>query len=615
MEVRPARSVRTPQEAWCAAGATGMRSVRGSTPMARQDAVIVGKRRARSGRCRASRKTWSVPAARSCRKMPFATTSRGASSCCPTMKRLPSPSTRYAPSPRNASDTSGCWSSADPPTYNAVGWNCTNSMSVTSAPARRARATPSPVDTTGLVVAAKTWPIPPVASTTARARTAPTPSSVPSPSTCSVTPQARPARSRSRSRTSACSTRRIHGSRRTAACNARCTSAPVASPPAWTIRLAWCPPSRVSMSVPSGYRSKSAPQRISSRTRAGPSVTSTSVRPATPDPTTTTSVGSAQPGSGARSRRGNGGRSIRPVLDTASPGQRAGTEIANRATQRRVRRGVAAEGLVAGGADIADLEIGAGGVGRQAEVGERDLAAALGHRRLDRLGVEGRVVRGDPVCPDELPAVRFGAGGVPDRVAAAGHAGDGERPGVAGALEAAGARDVPGAAGSGGLHQGAAEEPVAGRLDPVGEQGHLVVVPVAAEVDRRKAAARPADLREHEVGGDLGRLALGLTGLADQAVVDLADVVDLGGVRRRAVPGGTGPRQRVLGRGRLDRPAPADRRRVGRRFARDRLAAAGPPHHRDGQQREHADGEEPRAPQTRHADPSSYRPVSTARSA
>ena len=66
-------------------------------------------------------------------------------------------------------------------------------MSVTAAPARSASATPSPVDTTGLVVAAKTWPIPPVASTTARARTAPTPSSAPSPSTCRVTPQARPA--------------------------------------------------------------------------------------------------------------------------------------------------------------------------------------------------------------------------------------------------------------------------------------------------------------------------------------------------------------------------------------------------------------------------------------
>ena len=65
-------------------------------------------------------------------------------------------------------------------------------MSVTTAPARIASATPSPVDTDGLVVTAKIWPSPPVASTTARAVTAPTPSGLPSPSTCRVTPQARP---------------------------------------------------------------------------------------------------------------------------------------------------------------------------------------------------------------------------------------------------------------------------------------------------------------------------------------------------------------------------------------------------------------------------------------
>ena len=63
---------------------------------------------------------------------------------------------------------------------------------MTAAPARSASATPSPVDTAGLVVDAKIWPMPPVASTTARARIAPTPSSVPSPSTCRVMPQARP---------------------------------------------------------------------------------------------------------------------------------------------------------------------------------------------------------------------------------------------------------------------------------------------------------------------------------------------------------------------------------------------------------------------------------------
>ena len=177
---------------------------------------------------------------------------------------------------------------------NDVGWNCTNSTSVTTAPARSASATPSPVETDGLVVDEKTWPSPPVASTTARARIAPTPSSLPSPSTCRVMPQARPSgRRRSRSSTRACSTSRIHGSRRTAACRARCTSAPVASPPACTIRSARCPPSRVSISEPSGLRSNSAPIRISSRIRVGPSSTSTRTAAGSQSPTPAISVSKA----------------------------------------------------------------------------------------------------------------------------------------------------------------------------------------------------------------------------------------------------------------------------------------------------------------------------------
>ena len=56
---------------------------------------------------------------------------------------------------------------------------------------------------------------------TERANTAPTPSSLPSPSTCRVTPQARPCLSRNRSSAIACSTRRIQGSRRTASWSAR----------------------------------------------------------------------------------------------------------------------------------------------------------------------------------------------------------------------------------------------------------------------------------------------------------------------------------------------------------------------------------------------------------
>ena len=50
-----------------------------------------------------------------------------------------------------------------------VGWNWTNSRSVTAAPARSAAAMPSPVATDGFVVCAYSSPAPPVASTTASA--------------------------------------------------------------------------------------------------------------------------------------------------------------------------------------------------------------------------------------------------------------------------------------------------------------------------------------------------------------------------------------------------------------------------------------------------------------
>lgn len=95
---------------------------------------------------------------------------------------------------------------------------------------RNARATPSPVETAGLVVAEKTCPMPPVASTTAGACTAPTPSCWPSPMTCRVTPAVRPSASVSRSRTSAFSMVRSPAAR-TAPTSAREISAPVASPP------------------------------------------------------------------------------------------------------------------------------------------------------------------------------------------------------------------------------------------------------------------------------------------------------------------------------------------------------------------------------------------------
>ena len=51
---------------------------------------------------------------------------------------------------------------------------------------------PSPVETAGFVVCENTWPRPPLASTTARQWTAPTPSRWPSPITCRVTPATPP---------------------------------------------------------------------------------------------------------------------------------------------------------------------------------------------------------------------------------------------------------------------------------------------------------------------------------------------------------------------------------------------------------------------------------------
>src|SRR5436305_4340713 len=574
------------------------------------------------------------------------------------MNRLPSPSTRYAPSPRSASETSGCCSMLAPrPRYSAVGWNWTNSMSVTTAPARSASATPSPVDTTGLVVAANTWPMPPVARTTARARIAPTPSSVPSPSTCNVTPQARPVGSRSRSSTRACSTSRIHGSRRTEACRARCTSAPVASPPACTIRLAWCPPSRVSIRVPSAYRSNWAPQRISSRTRAGPSVTSTStaagspsptpatrvssacapglsngsstaaippcahrvepasiltlvttvtcspasrrcsaaVSPATPDPTTTTSVVSSQPGAGARSRRGTV-RSIPPVLATGSPGQRAGTQTANCATDRGVGAGVAGEGLVAaqpgrggGRADVADVQVRTAGVGGKSQVGQGDLATAPGHRRGDGAGVEGGAVGGDDVRADELAGMRIRAGREAYGVRLPGDAADRELSGPA--AQAAGPGDETLPTRVARLRHGTAEEPVRTGLDPTRDQCHPGRVPVPAQVPAAERATGPARLGVHEVDRDGTVVPAGRPGPLDEVPVDLPDVVHLGGVRAGAVHRPARPGQPPPGGLRAHRPAATHLRGARRRVVRDRVTLVDPPdpggHGRGHQGNEH----------------------------
>ena len=141
------------------------------------------------------------------------------------------------------------------------------------------------------MVASKTWPMPPVASTTALAWTAPTPSRAPSPMTCSVTPAAPPCSSLSRSSTSAWSMTSISPmvcSR--AAISAREISLPVASPPACAMRSARWPPSRPSAMAPSAVLSNSAPRAISRRTAAGPSVTRTRTASSSQTPAPATSV-------------------------------------------------------------------------------------------------------------------------------------------------------------------------------------------------------------------------------------------------------------------------------------------------------------------------------------
>src|SRR5438045_396529 len=60
------------------------------------------------------------------------------------MNRRPSLSRRYAPAPRTASLIRN---RLDPATYSTVGWNCMNSMSRNTTPARYAAAMPSPVAT------------------------------------------------------------------------------------------------------------------------------------------------------------------------------------------------------------------------------------------------------------------------------------------------------------------------------------------------------------------------------------------------------------------------------------------------------------------------------------
>ena len=154
---------------------------------------------------------------------------------------------------------------------------------------RSASAMPSPVDSVGLVVTAKHWPDAAGREhDVVRARTN---------STLAVGPQ-RDARRRTgrprraaRSRTSPRAPR--SAPRSTAATSARSISAPVASPPACTTRASEWPPSRASSELrsPSPVAvSNAAPSAASSRTRSGPSVTSTRTASASHRPAPAASV-------------------------------------------------------------------------------------------------------------------------------------------------------------------------------------------------------------------------------------------------------------------------------------------------------------------------------------
>ncbi len=150
---RPDRSVRTPPEAKCAVGETGIRSVTGSTPAARQEATIVGKRRSRKSLAQVAGVEGDVVGALGPHHAVDRLghdVARGQLGELVLADHEPRARRRRAGRrPRRASPPRPA--AAAPPVRperaRAVGWNWTNSRSVTSAPARRASAAPSPVDT------------------------------------------------------------------------------------------------------------------------------------------------------------------------------------------------------------------------------------------------------------------------------------------------------------------------------------------------------------------------------------------------------------------------------------------------------------------------------------
>ena len=156
-------------------------------------------------------------------------------------------------------------------------------MSARTAPARRAAAIPSPVDRGGLVVSANSWPAPPLASTTAPARTRAgrrRPEQGPGD----------PAVVGDEVDQEGVLELRTDGVARTASVRARSSSAPVASPPAWTTREREWPPSRVRASSRRAHGSESKP---APREQVGDGL-------AAPRPAYRTATGSHSPAPAAR---------------------------------------------------------------------------------------------------------------------------------------------------------------------------------------------------------------------------------------------------------------------------------------------------------------------------
>ncbi len=187
------------------------------------------------------------------------------------MKRSPVESRSQPPAPRRPSSSTVPVMRVPAPASSPVGWNCTISMSRNGSPARKAMARPSQdLSPEGVWYLYMVGP-PPVASSTAFARTSfgspvrmssiSTPAS-PEPSRAGISSRARWSSSRRTSRRQTCSDRRLM------------ISMPVRSP-LCTVRSKVWPANAFWWTLPSGLRSKKQPSSVSSsRIRTCASVTS-----------------------------------------------------------------------------------------------------------------------------------------------------------------------------------------------------------------------------------------------------------------------------------------------------------------------------------------------------